>query len=331
MRGGRGQRGRMTRARSDIFDWSANALHVRAGRFRRSRDVGVDPLRRVRGREGKLAGEHLVERDAERVEVASRVDGAVDPARLLWRHVGQRARDDLGRALSLSRDPRGDAESRQPGLAGTNIYEDVLRLDVLVHDALPVQLAERFGDADPDSQEDPQLPGASDQPREDLSTRVFEQQRVAAVLPHQRQRTGCPRGVQNVPQLVRVLEARERLRPFAEATLHQEAGRPIAMDARKDVLIVFPPCLRSRGDCQRGQPWLTHAGNITPRTGRIAKAPARIFSGKRSKGGFMPGGKALSEVLAGMLVAAAPALSAERTFEIASEHLDCRYSTATPA
>src|ERR1700682_3884796 len=36
------------------------------------------------------------------------------------------------------------------------------------------------------------------------------------------------------------------------------------------------------------------------------------------------------EVLAGMLVATAPALSAERTFEIASEHLDCRYSTASP-
>src|ERR1700682_4862699 len=38
-----------------------------------------------------------------------------------------------------------------------------------------------------------------------------------------------------------------------------------------------------------------------------------------------------SEILAGVLVAAAPALSAERTFEIASEPLDCRYSTASPA
>jgi hypothetical protein len=37
-----------------------------------------------------------------------------------------------------------------------------------------------------------------------------------------------------------------------------------------------------------------------------------------------------SEVLAGTLVAAAPALSAERTFEMA-QHLDCRYSTASPA
>src|SRR5467141_3727325 len=44
----------------------------------------------------------------------------------------------------------------------------------------------------------------------------------------------------------------------------------------------------------------------------------------------MPGRKAFSEVLAGMLVAAAPAQSAERTFEMA-QHLDCRYSTATPA
>src|SRR6267154_3146574 len=38
-----------------------------------------------------------------------------------------------------------------------------------------------------------------------------------------------------------------------------------------------------------------------------------------------------SEVLAGVLVAAAPALSAERTFEVASEHLDCRYTSWSPA
>ena len=38
-----------------------------------------------------------------------------------------------------------------------------------------------------------------------------------------------------------------------------------------------------------------------------------------------------SGVLAGVLVAAAPALSAERTFEIASEHLDCRYTSWNPA
>src|SRR6266436_3751886 len=30
----------------------------------------------------------------------------------------------------------------------------------------------------------------------------------------------------------------------SEATPHQEAGLPIAMDARKDILTVFPPCLR---------------------------------------------------------------------------------------
>ncbi len=49
----------------------------------------------------------------------------------------------------------GDAESRQPGLAGPDIDEDVRRLDVLVHDALLVQLAQRFGDAERDPQEDP--------------------------------------------------------------------------------------------------------------------------------------------------------------------------------
>ena len=46
---------------------------------------------------GKTAGEHLVERDAERVEVAAGIDRAVHPPGLFGGHVGERPGDHLGR------------------------------------------------------------------------------------------------------------------------------------------------------------------------------------------------------------------------------------------
>ena len=149
--------------------------------------MGVNPLHGVGGRERELAGEQLVESYAEGIKVAARVDGTVHPAGLFGRDVGQRARDELWRCrcLPLSRNPRGDAESRQPGLAGADIDEDVRRLDVLVHDALLVQAAKRLRDADRDTQEGPQFPGTPHQRRQDLATRVLEQERVAAALPHE--------------------------------------------------------------------------------------------------------------------------------------------------
>ena len=65
---------------------------------------------------GRTPGEHLIERDAERIEVAARIDRAVHPSGLFGRHIGQRAGDDLGRLgrLSLARKPRGDAEAGEP-------------------------------------------------------------------------------------------------------------------------------------------------------------------------------------------------------------------------
>ena len=51
---------------------------------------------------GQTAGQHFVQRDAERVEVAAGIDRPVHPAGLLRRHVGQCARDDLGRCGRLA-------------------------------------------------------------------------------------------------------------------------------------------------------------------------------------------------------------------------------------
>ena len=68
---------------------------------------------------GSDAREHLVERDAERVEVAAGIDRAVHPPGLFGRHVGERAGDGLGRLgrLALARQARGDAKPGEPHVA----------------------------------------------------------------------------------------------------------------------------------------------------------------------------------------------------------------------
>ena len=70
------------------------------------RDVAVHPFHRIGRRERQTAGQHLVEGDAERVEIAARIDRAVHAPGLLGRHVRERSRDELGRlwALALARE-----------------------------------------------------------------------------------------------------------------------------------------------------------------------------------------------------------------------------------
>ena len=59
-------------------------------------EVAVHPFQRIGRRERQRSGGHFVEHDAERVEVAARIDRSVQPPGLFRRHVGQRARDYLG-------------------------------------------------------------------------------------------------------------------------------------------------------------------------------------------------------------------------------------------
>ena len=87
-----------------------------AGRHRLPRDVAMHPFHRIGRGERQDAGQHLVERDAERVEVAAGIDRAVHASGLFGRHVGERPRNRLGRIgrLALARKPRSDAKARQP-------------------------------------------------------------------------------------------------------------------------------------------------------------------------------------------------------------------------
>ncbi len=95
--------------------------------------------------EGDVAGEHLVEDDAERVDVRLAVDGVAEG--LLRGDVVRRAEDAAvsGEALLVQR--ARDAEVGDLGHA-LLVDEDVLRLDVAVDDAAAVRGAERAGDLD---------------------------------------------------------------------------------------------------------------------------------------------------------------------------------------
>ncbi|MNP05639.1 hypothetical protein D3C76_975940 [compost metagenome] len=108
-----------------------------AGRRRLARDVAVYPFHRVAGGKRQRAGEHLVKDHAKGIEVAARVDGAVHPPGLFRRHVGQGTGDGLRRfgCLALARQPRGQTEAGQAGLAIGAIDLDVIGLEVLVHQA----------------------------------------------------------------------------------------------------------------------------------------------------------------------------------------------------
>ena len=83
-------------------------------------DVAMDPLHRIGGGEGQRPRQHLVEGDAQRIEIAPGIDRPVHAAGLLGRHVGERPGDHLGRlgGLALARQTRGDAEAGQPDRAG---------------------------------------------------------------------------------------------------------------------------------------------------------------------------------------------------------------------
>ena len=115
--------------------------HVRRERLQRRGRVG-DVLHRDRDRrvalERHAAGEHLVEHDAERVDVGLRADAAA--ARLLGREVLRRADDraDLGHLRIAGVRDAEVGHLDAPVVA----HEHVVRLDVAVHDAVLVRVAQ---------------------------------------------------------------------------------------------------------------------------------------------------------------------------------------------
>ena len=99
--------------------------------------MAMDPFHGIVRLEGEPAGEHLIERDAEGVEIGAVVDRPVHPPRLLRRHVGQRALDEPGRLRGrlLAGQAGGEPEVGDLHLAGGGVDEDVVGLEVPVDDA----------------------------------------------------------------------------------------------------------------------------------------------------------------------------------------------------
>ena len=92
---------------------------------------------RGRRREGRLARQHLVEHDAEAVDVGAGVHVLVGRG-LLRTHVGRGAEREAGLGQSLV---TGAHRPRDPEVGDQRLpihQQDVLRLDVAVHGAVPV-------------------------------------------------------------------------------------------------------------------------------------------------------------------------------------------------
>src|ERR1700726_534643 len=232
-----------------------------AGRCRLARNMAMDPLQGIGGGKRKSAREHLVQGDAQRVEIAARIDRAVHPAGLLGRHVGERAGNDLRRRghLALLRQPRRDPESGEPDVAGV-IDEDVRGLDVLVDEAVPVDLAKRRRQSNGNAQEPSQLerlPAVEDA-IEELASRVLEYEHRSPFVARECQRPGCPCGIEVGGEQVFMLEPPEalRLRLFCGGRYREERkGIAVLPATVKGELRTFPQNLQHiSGTCCHGPP-----------------------------------------------------------------------------
>src|SRR6476620_2925304 len=109
--------------------------------------MAMHPLHVIRSGKRQNTGEHLVEGDAERIEVAARVDRTVHSSSLLGGHVGKCACEGPGKRyrLSRARKARCNAEPVKPNLACSAVYQDVRRLYILMDEAALMELAQSHG------------------------------------------------------------------------------------------------------------------------------------------------------------------------------------------
>ena len=185
------------------------------GRGHRSpRDVGVHARHRIRRRERETAGQQFVDHDAERVEIAARVNRPVHPARLLRRHVRERSSDELRRLrrTALPRQARRDAEAPQPHPARSPIRHHVGRFDVLVNEAAAVQLAQRGRHTRPHAKDAGHVHRPARALKDQLATGILEDQGRSALERRQRNGPQRPRRIQVAPQRVFVLQHSNGLR-----------------------------------------------------------------------------------------------------------------------
>ncbi len=157
----------------------------------------MNPIQRVGGDEGEPAREQLEQRDAERVQVAARIDRAVHSAGLLRGHVGKRPGQNLRRLQNLAfpwRQRRAAEAGEEHPIAG--IDENIRGFDVFVNQPTGVRLRKDARDRDGQRQEFRQLTALTDAALERLTAGILQKQHVTAFAASQCQRPGGPPGLE---------------------------------------------------------------------------------------------------------------------------------------
>ena len=175
----------------NVRQGSGDGAVERARRQRHPRDVTMHDLQRVRRLERQLAGQHLVERDPERVEVGPIIHVAVHPARLLGRHVrdGALQHAGLSRLPLLEGQPRSDAEIDERGASGRPVDEDIVGVGVVVNDAALVQRGDGIGELHGQPERRAQIePPRGEQRLQALTAAVLENEHHP--VPRRRQAVG---------------------------------------------------------------------------------------------------------------------------------------------
>ena len=208
-----------------------NAGRSLAGVGRLTRDVGMHPLHRIGGCERKMAGQHLVEGDAERIQIASGIDGAVHPARLLGRHVGERSCDELRRfrRLPFAREARCNAEAGEPYALSGRIHDHVGRLEVLVNEPTSVKSTQCARHRCRKLQEPARFHGIAYQPIKRCTSGKLDNQHGVAGLANKFYRAQRPLDIQIVLEFELVCEPIDpRLDRMRRAGDHRYEGVPVA-------------------------------------------------------------------------------------------------------
>ncbi len=190
--------------------------------------------------EGPVAGGHLVEHRAEREEVRARVGR--QPARLLGRHVVDRAEDGPGRRqIRRSRGRRGRSrladrrawalELRQAEIEELHLaarrHHHVHRLQVAVDDAFRVRRLERVGHLDPEIEELPDFHRLPREPRRERFAfdELHHDERLPVVLLDGVHGTdaGMVQGRGRSRLALEPLQCRRVLRELRREELHRDA------------------------------------------------------------------------------------------------------------
>ncbi len=198
----------------DLGQERGNRRDERVRRDRLLGDVAIDPLDGIAGPERQGARQHLVEDDAQGVEIGPLVDPAVHPACLLRGHVRQRPLDEPGvlEVLELAGYPGRNPQIGDLHLAGGGVEEQVLRLDVLVDDVVPVQRGERLDQAEGEGEEALERHRPIQEPIERHAAEILQDQR--RLIAEHLERIGLDdgRGVERPGDLVLVAQPLEGAR-----------------------------------------------------------------------------------------------------------------------